>query len=240
MENALYIGLSRESALKTAMDLTANNIANMNTSGYRGQNPLFQELVDKPPNDKERLSFVMDYGQYDNTKAGPTQVTGNTFDAALEGPGFFGVQTPNGIQYTRGGNFTVGVNGELVTPSGYKVASAGGGSLVIPENAKDITILPSGDISTSDGIIGKLMVREFDNPQSLTPEGSGLYKTDDPGRAATETRVHQGMLEGSNVQPVLEMTRMIEISRDYQSIQRFIQSEHDRQKGAIERLGQTV
>lgn len=240
MENSLYIGMSREAALKTAMDLTANNIANVNTSGYRGQNPLFKEMVEKPPNDPERLSFVMDYGQYDNTKAGPVQVTGNTFDVALEGPGFFGVQTPNGVQYTRGGNFTVGINGELMTASGYKVASAGGGSITVPENAKDITITSSGEISTTEGSIGKLMVKEFDNAQSLTPQGSGLYKTDEPGRDATETKVRQGVLEGSNVQPVIEMTRMIEISRDYQSIQRFVQAEHDRMKGAIERLGRVV
>lgn len=240
MENALYIGLSRESALMTSMQVISNNIANANTTGYRAQNPLFKEMVEKPGAKTDPLSFVMDYGQYDNTAPGPVQITGGTYDVALEGPGFFGVQTNDGVQYTRGGNFTVNAAGELITASGYKVASAGGGGITIPENATDIRITENGDIASSEGVLGRIMIKEFNNPQTLTPQGSGLYKTDEPGMAASNTRAKQGVLEGANVQPVIEMTRMIEISRDYQSIQKFVQAEHDRQKGAIERLGRIV
>ena len=92
MENGLYVGLSRESALMQAMQVVSNNIANASTTGYRGQNPLFKEMIEKPGEKTDPLSFVADYGQYDNTSAGPVSLTGGTYDVALEGPGFFGVQ----------------------------------------------------------------------------------------------------------------------------------------------------
>ncbi len=240
MENTLYIGMSREKALRTSMDIVANNMVNTTTTGFRAQNPLFEEYVIKPKGEKERLSFVLDYGQYDNTAQGTVQQTGGTYDVALSGPGFFGIQTPEGLRYSRGGNFTTNALGELMTATGHKVASDGGGAVVIPNDAKDIKITEDGSITSNTGILGKIMIREFENPQSLKPEGNNLYKTDDTGLAATNTKAMQGALEGSNVQPVLEMTRMIEINRDYQSVQRMLSNEHDRQKGAIERLGRVV
>ena len=240
MENTLYIGMSREKALRTSMEITSNNIVNATTTGFRAQNPLFEEYLIKPKGETDRLSFVMDYGQYDNTAQGTMQQTGGTFDVALSGPGFFGVQTDNGLRYSRAGNFSTNAAGELVTATGHKVASEGGGTIVIPDNAKDIAITKDGSIASSAGVLGKLMIREFATPQSLNPEGNNLYKTDEGGTTAVNTQAIQGALEGSNVQPVLEMTRMIEISRDYQSIQRILSTEHDRQKGAIERLGRVV
>ncbi|MES2729293.1 MAG: flagellar basal-body rod protein FlgF [Pseudomonadota bacterium] len=240
MENTLYIGMSREKSLRTSLDIISNNIVNATTTGYRAQNPLFEEYLDKQRGEKEALSFVMDYGQYDTTKPGTMQLTGGTFDVALSGPGFFGVQTPDGLRYTRAGNFTTNASGELTTASGHKVASSGGGSITIPQDAKDIAITDDGSISSSSGVLGRIMIQEFTDPQSLAPEGNGLYKTNESGTTATNTKAVQGTLEGSNVQPVLEMTRMIEISRDYQSIQRLITNEHERQRGAIERLGRVV
>jgi flagellar basal-body rod protein FlgF len=240
MENTLYIGMSREKSLRTSMEIIANNMVNATTTGFRAQNPLFEEYVVKPKGETDRLSFVLDYGQYDNTAQGTVQQTGATFDVALSGPGFFGIQTADGLRFSRGGNFTTNAQGELMTATGHKVASDGGGSITIPADAKDIKITEDGMITSSAGALGKLMIREFSNPQVLQPEGNNLYKTDDAGIAATNTKAMQGALEGSNVQPVLEMTRMIEVSRDYQSIQRLLTNEHDRQKGAIERLGRVV
>lgn len=236
MENSIYIGLSRQLALETDMQIVSNNIANMNTTGFRAQNTLFREYIVDPDGQKDPLSFVVDYGQYDSTKPGPAQQTGGPLDLALQGPGFFGVTTNEGTQYTRGGNFAINANGELVTPSGHTVASANGGTITIPEDATEIKITENGTISSQQGEIGQIMIVEFDDPQSITPKGNGLYASDEQGTPATETRAIQGMLEGSNVEPVLEMTRMINIHRNYQAMQRMLQSEHERQRTAIKQL----
>lgn len=244
MENSIYTGLSLQVALQAKMDLIANNIANVNTPGYRGQNMVFTEYVAKTDNGerpKDNLSMVMDYGQYQNTQPGPLQSTGNPLDVALQGPGWFGVQTPEGTMYTRAGNFQINNNGELVTGSGHLVAGDGGGSIVIPPDAKEIKISKDGTLSTDQGQIGRIGVYEFTSDQDLEAAGNGLYKASQkaPGAAAQNTQVLQGMLEGSNVQPVLEMTRMIDVLRSYQNTQRILQNEHDRERAMIERMSRT-
>lgn len=242
MENTIYIGLSRAKTLQTAMDMTANNIANMDTPGYRGQNPVFLEYIADPKGRTETndpISMVIDYGQFQNTRPGPLQRTGNPTDVALSGPGYFGVQTPDGILYTRAGNFAVNVNGELVTPDGLPVAGQGGGPITVPRDSGPLRIADDGTISTDEGQIGQIGVTEFDNIQDLEAVGENLYRAVKGGRPATETRVLQGMVEGSNVQPVIEMTRMVEILREYQSVQRMLQGEHERMRSAIQRLSRT-
>ncbi len=247
MENSIYIGLSRQLALQENMATVANNIANVNTAGYRGQSMLFENYIFDPHNKTEGLrgrdddiKMVLNYGQYTDARPGPLKSTGNPLDVALEGPGFFGVQTADGIRYTRAGNFSLNVNGELVTPTGQIVASNGGGSIVVPPSAKSITITDDGSVATDQGQIGQLMISEFDNINTLKPQGDGLYNTDEAGRPAEKTRARQGMVEGSNVQAVVEMTRMIDVSREYQSIARMLQNEHDRQRSTIQRLTQNA
>lgn len=240
MENSIYIGLSRQMALQEQMDTVSNNIANMSTPGYRGHNMIFLEYMSKQRNAEkagnDSISMVHDYGQYMNTENGPLRSTGNPLDVALEGPGFFGIQTPDGVQYSRAGNFHKNGAGELMTGSGQLVADEGGGTIVIPEDAIEVKISRDGTVSTDQGELARLMVVEFENPQSLEAQGNGLYKTEDPGNPAENTQVMQGMLEGSNVNAVLEMTRMIDVSRAYQSTQRMLQGEHDRQRGMIQTL----
>lgn len=237
MENGLYIGLSRQMVLQTGMSLVSNNIANANTPGYRAQQPLFKEYLSDPRGARDPISMVTDYGQYDITSPGIVQTTGNPLDVALSGPGFIGINTPEGIQYTRAGNFALNNNRELVTPAGFKVAAEDGGAIQIPQDARDVIIDKEGRVSTDQGEISRLMVREFGNPQSLTPKGSGLYETSEAGQPAENTQVSQGQLEGSNVEPVREMTRMIDISREYQTLARVLQNDHDRQRTTIQRLG---
>lgn len=237
MENSLYAGMSRQMVLQRAMDMVANNVANMSTPGYRAQNPLFKEYIANPSGIKDPLSLVYDFGQYDTTTPGTLQHTGGTYDVALEGPGFVGIQSPSGeTQYTRAGNFTVNQAGELVTPSGFTVAGNGGAAIIVPPGTKEVVIADTGDILADGNSVGRLSVVEFENLQDLKPQGNGLYSASAPGAPATETKVRQGMLEGSNVNSVMEMTRMIDILRTYQSTQRMIVNEHERQQGAIQRL----
>lgn len=241
MENSLYIGLSRQMALQEQMDLVANNIANLATPGYRAQNMVFLEYLTKQRNAEkagnDSIAMVHDYGQFMNTEAGSMRQTGNPLDVALEGPGFFGINTPQGTMYTRAGNFQINMNGELVTGSGQLVADAGGGTIAIPADAREVKISNNGTVSTEQGEVAQIMVVEFENDQDLVAQGNGLYAAkDDPGTPAENTRVKQGMLEGSNVNAVMEMTRMIDVSRAYQSTQRMLQAEHDRQRGMIQTL----
>lgn len=237
MENSLYVGLSGQVALEAKMALIANNVANVATPGYRGQNAVFKEFISDQRRMKEDVSLVYDIGQYEVTDPGPVKITGNALDVALVGPGFMGVQTPEGIQYTRAGNFGMNANGELVTARGYRVADQGGGTITIPPDAKEISIDHKGVVSTDQGEVGTLMVAEFADYQQLEPAGNGLYNAQTPPiTPAANTKVIQGKLEGSNVQAVVEMTRMIEVMREYQAAQRVMDTEHERQQKAIQRI----
>ncbi len=240
MENSLYVGLSRQVVLERAMDMVANNVANANTAGYRAQNPIFEEYISKEKNDKNDLSMVLDRGQYSTTSPGSIQYTGNTYDVALQGPGFIQVVTPSGdTQYTRAGNLTVNNDNELVTASGFKVSGPGGNAVAIPSGSKEVVITKQGEVTADGNAVGTIGVVEFDNVQELRPEGNGLYSSKDPGRPATETVINQGSLEGSNVNSIQETTRMIDVLRTYQTTMRMIQSEQERQVSAIQKLAQT-
>ena len=236
MENSIYVGLSGQVALEAKLALVANNVANINTPGYRGQNAVFKEYISDQKRMKEDVSLVYDIAQYEVTDPGPIKLTGNPLDVALVGPGFLGIQTPEGVQYTRAGNFALNALGELVTSRGFKVAGQGGGTISIPEDAEYVNIGPDGSITTDQGVIGGLMVAEFDDYQKMEPQGNGLYKYDGASKPVTDTRVIQGKVEGSNVSGVIEMTRMVDLMREYQSIQNIMQSEHERQRTAIQRI----
>lgn len=239
MENSIYVGLSKQIVLAENMEIIAQNVANMNTPGFRGQNMVFREYVEDSRFMDEDVSLILDYGQYQNTDAGSIKETGNSLDLALVGSGFMGVNTPEGIQYTRAGNFTLDAGGTLRTARGFAVADEGGGEITIPREAREIIVDRSGTISTDQGEIAQLMVVEFESDQDLNPAGNGLYTTEAAPRPSAGTEVLQGRLEGSNVQAVIEMTRMISVHREYQAVQNMMESEHERLRGATQRLAET-
>ncbi len=236
MENSIYVGLSRAVALERDMDIVANNIANVNTPGYRGQYMMFKEYVEKPQGIEDPLSMVLDYGQYMSNKPGSIQFTGNKTDFALSGPGFFGVQNNGETMYTRAGNFAVNVAGELVTAEGKPMVNDGGSPMTIPTDTTELRMAEDGTLSNQNGPIGKLMVKEFADINDLNPVGDTLYQTKAEALEPKETRVMQGVLEGSNINSVMEMTHMIDVHRAYQNVQKMLQSEHDRQRTMIQRL----
>ncbi len=239
MENSIYLGLSKQMVLRTNMDIIANNVANMNTPGYRGQNTIFAEYISDPKGQKDPLSFVIDHGQYQITDPGSLRTTENPLDVALTGPGFLGIQAPDGeVAYTRDGHFQVGTDGTLVTGAGLAVVDSGGSPITLPENSTEISISQDGTLSNQDGTIGQLMIAEFEDIQKLEPIGNNLYRTDAATKPPENTRVTQGVLEGSNVKPVVEMTRMIDTLRSFQSVQRILQNENDRLRSAIQKLTQ--
>lgn len=237
MENSVYIGLSRQMGLARDMQIIANNVANMSTPGYRGQNLVFEEYLSDNEGVENDLSFVQNRGQYEITSPGPMQDTNNPLNVALNGPGFMGVVGANGeTVYTRDGDFTMNAEGLLLTQGGLPVAGEGGGEITIPQGSTEISIDEHGYISNQDGQIGQIMVVEFENLQELEPLGNNTYRTDSTTLDPENTRVAQGFLEGSNVNGVLEMSRMIETMREYQRLQNTMQGEHDRMLNAIQKL----
>jgi flagellar basal-body rod protein FlgF len=235
MENVSFIALSRATALERQMQIVANNVANMNTTGFKSESPLFIEFVQKPQKD-EQFSMVMDLASFRNTANGPINMSGNPLDLALEGDGYFTVATSDGPRYTRAGNFSLNDARELVTSSGLPVLDDGGSTITIPANTAEIRIAQDGSVATEAGPVGRIGVVRFEREQNMVQLGNNLYQTNEIPVAAPETKVQQGFLEGSNVQSVLEMNSMIEINRQYQSVQRLLQGEHERLRNAYQKL----
>ena len=236
MEAASLILLSRQTALQQQMDVLSNNIANVNTTGYKGQSVLFQTYISQP-SPGEQMNFVVDRATLRDTSTGAPTGTGNDLDVALQGDGYFGVQTPQGIQYTRAGSFSLNNSGDIVTQEGYPVLSLEGQALNVPSEAKTLEIDLTGRILTDKGEVGKLQVVTFKHEQQMVEIGRGLYQTKESGTPATDTRVVQRALEQANVKPVVEMTRVTEVVRAYQQTINMIQNEHERMRAAIRTLG---
>ena len=237
MENTIYLGLSRQMTLQTNMDIIANNVANATTPGYRSQNLLFQEFISDPQGADDELSFVYNEGQYDTTAPGSVRQTGNPLDIAILGPGFIGVNAPGGqTAYTRAGNLSLTPEGTIITPAGFEVSGDGGGNVIVPPGSREVNIAENGDVSTENGIIGRISLVEFANLQELRPFGDNLYTSDTPGVPAVESRISQGHLEGSNVNPITETTKMIANLRTFQSVNNLLEGENGRLRTAIREL----
>ena len=235
MENTSLITLSRAAALQRQMQVVANNIANMNTTGFKGESPLFIEYVEHPQKD-ETYSMVQDYATLRDTTSGAISQTGNPLDLALEGDAYFAVSTLDGVRYTRSGNFSMNDQRELVNASGLPVMDDTGNVMTIPASAEDIRINPQGIVSTNLGTVGQIQLATFKDEQKMIQLGSGLYQTDEKPTNSETTLVRQGFLEKSNVNSIQEMTNMIEINRQYQSVQNILRSEHERLRNAYTKL----
>jgi flagellar basal-body rod protein FlgF len=221
------------------MEVVANNIANVSTPAFKGESMLFAEYVEKLGG-ATPLSFVQDFGTGRDTRQGALTHTGNTFDVALEGQGYMGVQTDAGIRYTRNGRLRLDPDGQIVTASGNPVLGEGDQPVTIPNGATDIAIGRDGTITTSQGIAGKLQVVGFERESDLLPAANGLYVTDATPTPAPNTTVLQGMIEESNVKPIVEMTRMMAVTQSYMHAKDMLEAEDSRLKSAIEHLGKTA
>lgn len=236
MENISYVGLSYQKSLRQMMELTANNIANMTTSGFKAQDILFSEYIEHPRKG-DPVSMVLDYSSFRRLEQGALRQTFNELDLAINGEGYFAVQGDEGIFYTRAGSFALSSDRQIITADGHLVLDDGNAPITIPEEATKISITADGTISTEAGVITTLKRVNFEDHQALLEVGSNLY--DAQGQAelpADNAVVVQGMLEGSNVQPIVEMNRMIEILRAYQSAQRMMQTDHERIRNTIQKL----
>ena len=243
MESPWLIAISRQVTLQREMDAVANNIANVNTPGYKAERMMFSEYLVRPQRNAP-LSFVQDRGMMRDLSEGPLTSTGNPLDLALTGDGYFTIDTPDGPRYTRSGRFQLDADRKIVNQLGQPVLSDGGQPITIPIDRNVITIAPDGTVSANtDGpvspdtaIVGKIGVASFDNGQSMKREANGLYASDSPPTPALQTRVMQGMLEELNVNAIQEMTSMIEINRTYTANQQVLQNEDERMRRAISQI----
>ncbi len=236
MENSLTIALARQSVLARQMDVIATNLANLETAGFKSENMIFTELIEQT-NDEEFLSIVHDVSFVRDLSEGPFTGTHSPLDLAIQGDGYFVVDTPDGERYTRHGVFQLDDNGNIVTTEGHPVLSSGGAPIAIPLDATDITITRDGTISADTNEIGRIKLVRFDDPQALSKAGSGLY--DAEGQApqpASDSEVVNLMVENSNDKGVVEMTRMIDTVRAYQAAAKLADTEHHRILDAIEAL----
>ena len=246
MDNSLLVSLSQQLAAFRAMDVIANNLANVSTPGFKREAAKFEEFVTqvRPAEDQkgpQSLSFVKDAGVLRDSGQGNIEKTGATYDVALNGSGYFQVQTTAGMRYTRDGHFSLDANGNLVTSEGYQVQGDGGAITIAPTDG-DINIATDGTISSVvNGIgnqLGKLKVVDFANDAALTKQGNNLYSTSQTPTAAANATMRQGSLEGSNVQPVVEISKMIEVMRAYEATATLSKSQEDLMRQAITQLGQ--
>jgi flagellar basal-body rod protein FlgF len=249
MENTLLVGLSRLVTLERQVDTVANNVANVNTNGFKADRSLFEEYLRSPAHEDNflrsdrRVSFVQDRASFHDFAAGNTEQTKNPLDVSIDGNGLFVVQTPAGERYTRDGAFQINNQGQLVTAGGNPVLGTSG-PIVFQPTDKQINIAADGNVTVIEGtgridsVRGKLRLASFADPQKLVKEGSNLYSAG-PGAAAqtdTSSRVRQGFIEKSNVNPVTEMSRMVEITRTYTQIAALLQQQSDLHRTAIEKL----
>lgn len=240
MNNAIYIALSRQTGLFRNLDVSANNIANASTPGYKGETMVFEQyLANDKDNFRRKIAFSNDVATFVDYKDGAATKTGRSLDLALEGKGFFKVETPQGEHYTRRGNFTVNNEGILVTAEGYPVLQSDNQIVKMQPNDIDIKISADGTIRAGDvgELRGNIHIVDFANPQKLKRLEGGLYEADasEPPEEQPENpaKVLQGYLEQSNISPVTELTNLININRSVSGVTGFMADMHDLTRRAI-------
>jgi flagellar basal-body rod protein FlgF len=240
MENAQLVSLSRQIALQRQMDVVANNIANLNTTGFKAEDMLFEQYnmpvaADNDVQGSQTVAYTEDWATIHDMSNGPIEQTGNPLDVALSGPGFLTVSTPNGNRYTRDGALAINASGTLVDLDGNPVLSNNGPIQFAPDET-GITISKDGTVSSSAGIKGQLSVAEFTDPQQMTRAGNNLWNGSNP-QPNTHTSVIQGSIEASNVSGVTEMAQMMRVQRAYEQIADIMSRQDDLRNEAVQKLG---
>jgi flagellar basal-body rod protein FlgF/flagellar basal-body rod protein FlgG len=248
MQNALLVGLSRQVALGRELDVVANNIANINTAGYKADGSIFEEYLSSNARAAEsggRVSFVRDRGIWHDMSQGPIEHTGNPLDIAVDGNAFLVVQTARGERYTRNGSLHINVTGQLVTSDGDAVIG-NAGPITFQPSDHQVSISRDGTISVREGASkvdserGRLRLVTFADPQKLQKDGGSTLNVTGNARPQDTDKagIIQGSVEKSNVRGVVEMSRMIEITRNYTAIANILQQQSDLGRSSINKLAE--
>lgn len=243
MNVSLYQASAAMNAANRWQDLIAENLANASATGFKKQE-LSMEVVKAGlmlPGHQTAPLFLLPHANAElNMRQGELRRTGADTDLAIDGPGFFEIQLPNGSPaYTRNGEFRITPQGMLTTKSGLLVMGEGGPIQLDLAAGGPLTISATGEISQGGVMRGRLKLVEFDQPAMLTPVGAGFYVSQNPGvqaRPAAATTVSQGFVEASNVSTTLEMANLIMAMRQYETAQRVAQIQDERMGRTISEL----
>lgn len=239
MENALYTTLNRQSGLMAEMRAVANNIANLSTTGFRKEGVIFAEHVADLGREEPSLSMAAAEGRLVSLAQGTLVKTGGTFDLAIEGEGFFQIDTPEGPRLTRAGAFTSSAEGELVTADGHRLLDLGGAPVFVPVDAGTVAVAPDGTVSADGAPVAQIGLFQPVDPTGLLHSGGTRFEVRGGIEPIESGVVFQGFLENSNVNPVTEIARMIEVQHAYEMGQGFLDSEDQRIRAVIQTLGRS-
>ena len=235
------IAASRSVAQQRALDVIAGNIANANTPGYQAERVKFSDWISRqtgtasPPGGRT-IAYTQDRATWREQQAGTLTHTANPLDLATAGDGYFTVSTPRGPRLTRDGRFGLMPNGTLADSAGNAVLDTAGQPIQFAPSDTHISVAGDGTVSTENGQLGKIGVVRPQDALRITAEGGTLFRADTPTAPVAAPAIVQGAIEDSNVQPVLEMTRMMDGLRQFQALAQFMQAEDDRQQAAIDKL----
>ena len=243
MQNITTIALSRMTAQQRALDVTAGNIANANTPGYRAERLVFSDFLVRNrgrdvPRGAESITFTQDRASYRDQAAGPLIHTSNPLDIALAGDGYFSVETPAGPRLTRAGHFELNAEGNVVNSDGLALLDTSGQKIRLATTDTHVTISADGTISSENGRIARIGVVRPADPYRMKPEGGRLFAFVGDPIPVDKPKVIQGAIEQSNVSPVTELTRMMRELREFEFTSKMVQSEGTRQQNAIDKLTQ--
>lgn len=241
MDIASSVATSRLVAQQRALDVVADNLANANTPGYKAERVQFSDWLSRqgssttPPGGTP-IAYTQDRATWREQAAGTISHTGNPLDLALTGRGFFTVNTPAGPRLTRDGRFGLMPSGTVADTAGNAVLDSNGQPVQLAPTDTQITIAGDGTVSSQNGQIGKIGVVQPSNPMLLSAEGNTLFRSGSTTAPVASPALEQGAIEESNVQPVLEVTRMIDGERQFEFMAQFVQAKSDRQQNAIDKL----
>lgn len=213
MDTGIYVALSKQVGIFNDMAITANNIANIDTSGYQSDKLIFKDFLTPSTKDEKSVAFTNDISTFRNSMQGEMKVTNAPLDAAIEGSGYFTVQTALGVRYTRNGNFRVSSAGDLVSKEGYPVLDTSNKPIKFDELDRVIQIRDDGTVNVDGDDRGVIRIVQFDNEQLLERVGDTLFTSTDNGKPAQNFRVVAGALERSNVKSFEAMTHLIYLTR---------------------------
>lgn len=236
MDSTGYTTLTRQAGLLREMQVVANNIANLSTTGFRREGIVFAEHV-RRLEDGPSLSMAHASGHSTDLSQAGLVATGATFDFAIQGEGFFLVETPEGNRLTRAGSFSPSPEGELVTPDGHRLLDIGGAPVFAPAEAGSVALGADGTLSADGQPLGRIGLWQPTDVTGLQHMSGTLFETDGEVEPVEDGVIVQGMLEESNVNPLIEIARMIEVQRAYEMGQSFLEQEDQRVRGVIQTLG---
>ncbi|EKE74671.1 flagellar basal body rod protein FlgF [Celeribacter baekdonensis B30] len=225
------VGLNRE------MQAIANNIANVSTTGFRKEGLIFSEYISDLEQGEDSLSMAEGNVRLTNDSQGPLTPTGGAYDFAIEGDGFFMIDTPDGQALTRAGAFTTNDQGELTTHDGYRLLDNGGAAIFIPPDAGTVAVSSDGTLSADGLPLSQIGLYMPEDPNTLTRTNGVRFMTTGPIIPQENAVILQGYVENSNVNAITEVARMIEVQHAYTMGQKFMEQEHERIQSVISTLG---